>query len=114
MKHFSLLVRVPKTYTIEQAESVYPQWENVVEQWKTQNVYVLSFAFPGESHTIVGPENAVKNEPVWSGNLRVVSNIVLQCETIAKALEHAKACPILKYGGSVEVREIPNPVALKE
>jgi hypothetical protein len=112
MKQFSLLVRVPETYGGEQAKLVNPQWDKLLEQWNEEGVYVLSFAFPGESHTISGPEKVVKNETVLSGNLKVVSNIVLQSETTEQVLELAKSCPILLYGGTVEVREIPKPIKL--
>jgi hypothetical protein len=110
MKQFSLLVRVPITYGTEQAKLVGPEWDKLLERWKGEAVYVLSFAFPGEGHTVSGPEKKVKKETVLSDNLKVVSNIVLQAETMEQALELAKACPILLYGGTVEVREIPKPV----
>lgn len=110
MKQFSLVVRVPETYSSEQAKAVGPAWDKLLEQWKAEGVYILSFAFPGESFTVSGPEKAIKKESVISGNLRVVSNIVLQSESMEGALELAKRCPILLHGGSVEVREIPKPV----
>lgn len=107
MKQFSLLVRVPVTYTTEQAKATGPLWDKTVEDWKAKGAYILSFAFPGESHTISGNGKEVRNEAVISNNLRVVSNIVLQATDKEKAIELAKACPILAHGGSVEVREIP-------
>ena len=110
MKQYSLLVRVPDTYTAAQAQSAAPQWEILLEQWKTDGVYVLSFAFPGESFTVSGNEKLVKKETVLSAHLKVVSNVVLQAETMEEALELAKSCPVLLYGGQVEVREIPRPV----
>lgn len=110
MKQFSLVVRVPESYSKEQAKAVAPAWDKLLEQWKAEGVYILSFAFPGESYTVSGAEKVVKKESVISGNLRVVSNIVLQSGTMEGALELAKRCPILLYGGMVEVREIPKPV----
>ena len=110
MKQFSLVVRVPETYSTEQAKAVGPAWDKLIELWKAEGVYILSFAFPGESFTVSGIEKVVKKESVISGNLRVVSNIVLQSETMEGALELAKHCPVLLYGGSVEVRQIPKPV----
>ena len=62
MKQFSLLVRVPKTYGGEQAKLVNPQWDKLLEQWKAEGVYVLSFAFPGESYTVSGSEKLVKKK----------------------------------------------------
>ena len=114
MKQFSLLVRVPTSYTSEQAKSVNPRWENLLAEWKAENAYVLSFAFPGESYTVSGPDHTVKQESVLSGSLRVVSNIVLQAVSFEEAIELAKRCPILAFGGSVEVREIPKPVIPQE
>jgi len=110
MKQYSLLVRVPENYQSEQAVAAGPLWEKLLEKWKADHAYVLSFAFPGESYTVSGQEKEVKKEIVLSGKLRVVSNIVLQAETIEQALEQAKFCPILLSGGTVEVREIPKPV----
>jgi hypothetical protein len=112
MKQFSLLVRVPETYGIEQAKLAGPQWEKLLKQWKTEGVYIVSFAFPGESYTVSGTEKLVKKETVLSNNLKVVSNIVLKAKTMEQALELAKSCPILLYGGSVEVREIPKSITL--
>lgn len=112
MKQFSLLVRVPETYTSEQAKAVYPEWEALLENWKNSGVYVISFAFPGESYTITGAKKEVKKETVLSNNLKVVSNLVVQVENREQALELSKSIPILVYGGSVEVREIPNPIVL--
>ncbi len=107
MKQFSLLVRVPVTYTTEQARATGPLWDKTVEEWKAKGVYILSFAFPGESYTVSGNGKKVKNEAIISNNLRVVSNIVLQAADKDQAIELAKACPILAHGGSVEVRDIP-------
>lgn len=109
-KQYSLLVRVPDTYTTEQAKSAGPLWDKLLEKWKADGVYVLSFAFPGESYTVTGNEKAVKKETVLSGNLKVVSNIVLRAAGMEQALAFAKSCPVLLYGGKVEVREIPKPV----
>ncbi len=114
MKQYSVLVRVPETYSAEQVKLANPQWEQLLEQWKTAGVYVLSFAFPGESYTVSGADKTVGNKAILSGNLRVVSNIVLQAETMAQAVELAKSCPVLTYGGAVEIREIPKPIVLNQ
>ena len=112
MKQFSLLIRVPNAYNSEQAKTVGPQWDKLIEKWKAEGVYILSFAFPGESYTLSGTEKKVKKETVLSDNLKVVSTIVIQAETIEQALELSKSCPILLYGGTVEVREIPKPIQM--
>lgn len=113
MKQFSLLVRVPQTYGGEQAKSVGQQWDNLLEEWKKQGVYVLSFAFPGESYTVSGSEKLVKKETVLSGNLKVVSNLVVQATSIEEAITLAQSCPILSHGGTVEIREIPKHALIR-
>lgn len=110
MKQFSLLVRVPVTYSTLQAKLVNPEWDKLLEQWKAAGIYILSFAFPAEGYTVTGGDRTVQKETILSDGLKVVSNLVIQSTTIEQALEYAKSCPILLYGGSVEVREIPKPV----
>lgn len=111
MKEFILLVRVPTTYTAEQAKAVNPEWDIVLNKWKADNYFVTSFVFPGESHVLEGANGPVKKEPVLSGNVKAVSSIILRAANTEEAVELARACPILNYGGTVEVKEIqPRPV----
>lgn len=113
MKDFSLLVRVPVSYTTEQAKAVGPQWDSLLAKWKQEKVYVISFAFPGQSQVVTGTEKTLSNAPIVSDGLRVVSNIVLRVPAMEDAVAQAKNCPVLAHGGSVEVREIPAGVSLK-
>lgn len=99
MKAFIVLVKVPLTYTTEQAKAVNPQWDKAIADWKASGHYITSFAYPGESR-IIAPQPAKEN-------LKQVSSILLRAENIEEATALAKACPILQYGGSVEIREIP-------
>ena len=114
MKTFSLLVRVPLTYTTAQAKAVGPAWDQTLARWKSEGVYVVSFAFPGESYVVAGAAKNIRKETVVADNRRVVSNIVLRAPSMEEALELAKACPVLAYDGSVEVREIPKGLIVKE
>lgn len=109
-KQFSMLVRVPTNYSSEQVKAAGATWDNLLQQWKDRGIYVISFAFPGESYTVSGAQKEVNPGSVVSDGLRVVSNIVLQASTMEEACNLAKDFPILKYGGSVEVREIPKPL----
>ncbi len=109
MKTFSLLVSVPVSYTTAQAKAVGPEWDKTLAQWKTAGIYVTSFAFPGESYVVAGPGKEVRRETVVCNELKVVSNIVLRATDMEQALLQAGACPVLAYGGTVEVREIPQP-----
>lgn len=106
MKEFSLLVRVPLTYTSEQVKAAGPKWDSLLDQWQADNVYIISFSFPGEGYVVSGLEKSIKKGAVISDNLRVVSNLFIRAVNIERAIELAKACPILEFGGNVEVREI--------
>ncbi|MEJ1237997.1 hypothetical protein WBG78_07710 [Chryseolinea sp. T2] len=112
MKEFSLIVRVPVTYSKDQSQAANVLWNSLLDKWKAAGIYITSFAFPVEGYVVSGPDNTVKKESVLSANLRVVSNIFLRAENFEQAIELAKTFPVLPYGGSVEVREIlPRPAA---
>lgn len=112
MKEFILLVRVPATYTTEQASAVNPLWEAVTGKWKNEGIWVTSFVFPGEGFVLSGADKQVKNEYVLANNLKLVSTIILKAASLASAVALSKACPVLNYGGSIEVREVI-PAAVK-
>jgi hypothetical protein len=97
---FIVLVSVPASYSNEQAKAVHPQWVQAIDNWKAGGHYVTSFAFPGAGETF-------PQQPAAPDNMRLVSNIILRAENKAQAMELAKACPVLQYGGSVEVRALP-------
>lgn len=107
MKQFSLLVRVPITYSKEKAKAVNPEWDALLDEWKKDNIYLTSYAFPGEGYVVSGPDRVTTRQVVVADNLKVVSNIFLHAESLEEAAELAKRCPILAHGGTVEVREIP-------
>jgi hypothetical protein len=79
----------------------------VLDKWKADSVFVTSFVFPGESYVLSGADRLVKNSPVVADNLKVVSSIILRAASLENAVELAKVVPVLEYGGTVEVREIP-------
>ena len=102
-----MLVRVPVSYSREQAKAVNPEWDRLLDEWKATGIYITSFAFPGEGYVVAGAAREITKGIVVADNLKVVSNIFLQAVSIEEAVEQAKKCPILAYGGTVEVREIP-------
>lgn len=106
MKEFILLIRVPLSYTSEQAAAVNPKWNEVTDKWKADNVFVTSFVFPGLGYAVSGEDKTARKEFVVSDQLKMVSTIVLRAENLETAMAYANASPILEYGGSVELREI--------
>ncbi len=106
MNEFVLLVRVPVTYTSEQAKAVNPAWDIVLNKWKAAGVFVTSYIFPAGGSVLSGSDRLVNKESVVTDNLKLVSSIILRTGSLENAIELAKACPVLDYGGTVEVREI--------
>ena len=107
LNKFVLVVRVPITYTTEQAKAVNPEWDKTIDYWKAQGAYVQSFAFPRPGHIISGSDRQTEEGTITWGGQVVVSIVVLQAENLAQATELAKRCPVLDHGGTVEVRERP-------
>lgn len=54
----------------------------------------------------VKPENIVTDGPYTESNEFVSGYMIVKTDTIDEAVELAKANPIFKVGGSVEVREV--------
>lgn len=106
MKEYSFIVRVPLSYSTEQARMANSAWKACLEKWKADGIYITSFPFPSEGYVVSGPEMTVTKESVVSNGQRVVSAIFLRAENFDQANELAKTFPVLPYGGSVEVREI--------
>jgi len=82
------------------------------EEWKSKKIYVISFAFPGNSYVVSGAAQIITHESVVTNNLRVVSVIVLLAPGLEDACNLAKEIPVLAYGGSVEIRELAKPLAI--
>lgn len=107
MKEFSFMVRVPLFYSREQVNAANPKWNSLLDKWKADGIYMISFAFPGDGWVVAGKDGLAKKETIVCDNLKVVSNIFLRAENMESATELAKSFPVLEYGGTVEIREIP-------
>lgn len=105
LKKFVLVVRVPQTYDTEQAKKVAPEWDRTLEYWNGQGAYVESFPFPQPGYILSGSDRQAEAGMITWGGQKVVSMVVLQAENMEQAMELAKRCPVLDYGGTVEVRE---------
>lgn len=112
MKEYILLIRLPLDYGSEHASAARPQWTALTDQWKAEGIFVTSFIFPGESYVVSGDSSIIK-EQVISDGLTVISNLVIRASNFDEALSLAKKCPILKQGGTVEVREVQPRLEVK-
>lgn len=109
MKEYVLLVRfsTEKTLTPEQLKSITEQWTALAEQWTKQGNFVAATVLPQEGFVISGAERKInKGFAVTADSFKVVSIIHLKANNIEEAIELAKACPPLEFGGTVEVREV--------
>ena len=106
LKEYILLVRLPLDYGPEKAKEVREQWNMLLEKWKANGTYVISFVYPTDGYLVTGSEKSVTNEGVIANNFKLVSNIILKAANYEAALELAKKCPVLEQGGMIEVREI--------
>ena len=64
-----------------------------------------------EGYVISGEDRTITPGAVLGAGGAIVSTITLRAETIEAAIELAKACPTLDYGGTVEVRLRQPPLA---
>jgi hypothetical protein len=112
MKEFSFIVRVPLSYSREQATAANTVWVELLSKWKKEEIWIASFPFPADGYLITGKEKVVAPGSVHSNEQKVVSTIFLRAPSIEQAIDLGKTFPVLPYGGSVEVREIlPRPAS---
>lgn len=91
--------------TPEQEAESGKQWGEWIGGVANQGKFV-STAQLGFSGAVLNADLS-STEQIYTANSTVVGgNMVVKTETQAEAIEISKGCPILKMGGSVEVREI--------
>lgn len=107
MKDFILLFRLNKDSEIK------PSPEQVKERmdWLGNLVKQNKLADKGNTLSPAGaktihPDKSVTDHPHSEGKEIVTGYVIVKTGTIDEAVEIAKANPIFKVGGSVEVREI--------
>ena len=112
MNEYVLLVRIDRdSLAPEQIPPIRAGWDVVLENWKARNQYVTSNLIIDQGTVISGGDRAVTQGAVSGAGGAIVSTITLQAETAEEAVELAKACPTLDYGGTVEVRLRQPPAA---
>ena len=110
LKEYILLVHLPLNYGQDHAKEVREQWNQLLDKWKADGTYLTSFVYPNDGYLVTGPEKIVTEEGVISGDYKLISNLILRASNYQAAVMLAKACPVLKQGGRIEVREIqPRP-----
>jgi predicted ester cyclase len=110
MKEYILLIHLPLSYGPAQAQAVREQWKTLIDQWKTDGIFVTSFIAPTDGYVVTGEDKNVAKKSIVSNDTKVISNIIIKATDIEQATKLAQLCPILNQGGTVEVRETqPRP-----
>lgn len=106
MKEFILINRVPVGYGQTEAKEVAAAWTQLTDEWKQAGKFIISFVFPAEGSIVFGQPVSISVGNVFADDLKIVSVIVIKADNLGSGAEMAKASPILRQAGSVEIREI--------
>lgn len=112
MNEYIFLVRfgTQKTLTSEQQKLNTEGWGKLIQHWKQQGNFVGSSLITQPGFVLSGPERKTEPGFMADADFRVVSTIRVLAANLNEAVDLARACPTLDYGGTVEVREVqPRP-----
>lgn len=109
MNEFSLIFRSAQDpdvqFSPEQMQGVLKQWRDWIGGIAAQD----RLANPGNRlgfDAAVVRDNVITDGPYAEIKEMITGFIIVKGDTIQCAIEMAKGCPVLKIGGSVEVRSI--------
>lgn len=90
----------------EQMQAVMKQWQDWMGGIAAQNKLASSGNRLGGEGKVLKPNNIVSDGPYVELKEMLSGFIIVKTDTIKDATELSKGCPILKMGGSVEVRNV--------
>jgi hypothetical protein len=91
--------------TPEQIESVRQAWGNWYEKMGASVKDFGAPLQPGGKHIVA--KVGTPNDNPYQKKKEIISGYsVIKAKNYTEAVKHAKACPIIQAGGSVEVREV--------
>jgi hypothetical protein len=110
MKEFMMIFRNEKMEggempSAEQMQVVMNQWQNWIGDIAAQGLYSGTNRLNSEGKTLK-PNNVSIDGPYAEVKEMVGGYLIVKANTLDEALEMAKTCPNLLYGGSVEVRSV--------
>jgi len=110
MNEFSLIFRNEQhpgvQFSPEQMQDILVQWRDWMGSIAAQNKLASSGARLGVEGKVLKPNDVVTDGPYVELKEMLSGFIIVKGADINEAAEIAKGCPILKVGGSVEVRSI--------
>jgi hypothetical protein len=93
--------------TFEQIEQRTNQWRALIYELKKQDQLIAWQVFENVGVKVSGTsERIVENHPVIENNESAGGIITITAKSLEEAVEISKLCPVLDYGGSVEVRPL--------
>ena len=89
----------------EQMQALMKQWQTWIKGIAAKGQYNGTNRLLSEGKTLK-PGNAITDGPYAEGKEIVGGYLVVKANSLDEAVEMAKSCPNLLYGGNVEVRSV--------
>lgn len=110
MKEFLLVFRtdynnMPQR-TAEEAQMVTMQWMDWIKNIASENKLVDRGNRLENSGRVLKPKDVVTNGPYTEIKESIGGYTLIKAESYDDAINLSKSCPILSFGGTVEIREI--------
>jgi len=111
MKEFLLVFRrdAAKRMTDEQLQQMMQPWKDWLDHLAAQGNLASSGSRLDWDGSVIYPDEVVTNGPYVETKEAIGGFSVVNATDLQHATELAKSCPILKVGGSVEVRPVKGP-----
>ena len=110
MKDFLLIYRMDYNLSaqrsVEEAQAVSKRWMDWIGSIAAQNKLVDRGNRLDSSGKVVKPNSMITNGPYSDIKESIGGYSLVRAESYDSAVELAKGCPVLAFGGNVEVREI--------
>lgn len=110
MKEFLLVFRtdynnMPQR-TAEEAQAVTMQWMDWIKNIASKNQLVDRGNRLNDSGRVLKSKDVVINGPYTEIKESIGGYTLIKAESYDEAIDLSKSCPILSFGGTVEIREI--------
>ena len=110
MKEYMMLFRNEKVEegakpSDEQMQAVMQQWQKWLKGLAAKGTYSGTNRLLPEGKTLK-PGNVISDGPYAEAKEMVGGYVIVKAKSLEQAVEIAKACPNLLYGGNVEVRSV--------
>jgi hypothetical protein len=110
MKEFMMLFRNEKKTgdeapSAEQMQAVLNQWQKWIKSIVDKGSFCGTNRLLSEGKTLK-PDNTITDGPYLEAKELVGGYVIVKATSLDEAVEMAKSCPGLLYGGKVEVRSV--------